>query len=192
MSRVYKPAEDSLLLLRHARARVKGAVLDMGTGSGFIAVELAAKAGVECIVAADLDPNAIKEARRRAEEADVVNKIEFIQSDLFENLGECRFDWILFNPPYLPSEGIVDEPSWTGGVGGKETLEKFLLEASKHLHEEGAIIIILSSQTGFGMGEVAQRFNVEILEEEKLFFERLYCLILRPLSPSGGQDRIPR
>ena len=192
MARVYRPAEDSLLLLRHARGRVHGSVLDMGTGSGFLAVEMASEPLVDGVVAVDVDPEAVKEALRRAEEAGVADRIEFVVSDLFRELEGRRFDWILFNPPYLPSEGAVDEASWAGGKVGDEVTMSFFHEARNHLEPDGAIIMVYSSHTGLDLGEVEKRYTVHELGESPLFFERLVCLILEPVSPSGIRGRSRR
>jgi HemK-related putative methylase len=115
MAGVYKPAEDTLLLLRHAERLVEGDVLEMGTGSGYIAIELSHIPRVRRVVGVDIDPDAVKFARNNALEAGVSDNVSFSESDLFKSLGDSRFDWILFNPPYLPSEGAIDELSWGGG-----------------------------------------------------------------------------
>lgn len=179
MTEVYKPAEDSLLLLRNARRLVHGSVLDMGTGSGFIAVEIATKSSVEDVVAVDINLKAITKARKRAEEAGFSNRIEFLVSDLFQSLDGRRFDWILFNPPYLPSEGAVDEASWVGGETGDEALIRFLGEANNHLRPDGAIILVYSSHTGLDINEIEKCYSTVVLEEISIFFERLSCMILR-------------
>jgi release factor glutamine methyltransferase len=192
MARVYRPAEDSLLLLAHTRGRVHGSILDMGTGSGFLAVEVASQPLVDEVVAVDVDPKAVNEAMSRAQEAGVADRIEFIVSDLFWGLEGRRFDWILFNPPYLPSEGAADEASWTGGRVGDETTMRFLHEAGGHLEPDGAIIMVHSSHTGLDLGEVEKMYTVYKLGESSLFFERLVCLMLEPVSPSGTRDRSRR
>ncbi len=192
MARVYRPAEDSLLLLKHARGRVHGSVLDMGTGSGFLAVEIASEPHVDEVVAVDMDPEAIRETVKRAEEAGVADRIDFVVSDLFRGLEGRRFNWILFNPPYLPSEGAADEASWAGGKVGDETTMRFLHEAGGHLELDGAIILVYSSQTGLDLGEVEKMYTVYKLGESSLFFERLVCLMLEPVSPSGTRDRSRR
>jgi release factor glutamine methyltransferase len=192
MARVYRPAEDSLLLLAHARGRVHGSVLDMGTGSGFLAVEVASEPLVDEVVAVDVDPEAVKEAVRRAEEAGVADRIEFVVSDLFRGLEGRRFDWILFNPPYLPSEGAADEASWAGGEVGDETTMRFLLEAGGHLEPDGAILLVYSSHTGLDLGEVEKMYTVYKLGESSLFFERIVCLMLELVSPSGTRDKSRR
>jgi release factor glutamine methyltransferase len=192
MARVYRPAEDSLLLLAHARGRVHGSVLDMGTGSGFLAVEVASEPLVDGVVAVDVDPQAVKEAVMRAEEAEVADRIEFVVSDLFRGLEGRVFNWILFNPPYLPSEGAADESSWAGGEVGDEAIMRFLHEAGGHLEPEGAILLVYSSQTGLDLGEVEKTYTVCELGESSSFFERLVCLMLEPVSPSGSRGRSRR
>jgi release factor glutamine methyltransferase len=189
MTRVYGPAEDSMLLLRNIEGRVYGSVLDMGTGSGIHAITAAREIRVTRVVAVDIDPEAVELTRKRAEEQGVSERIEFRVGDLFEGLEGMLFDWILFNPPYLPSDGTVDEASWSGGESGIEVIEKFLREAISHLMPSGAILMVYSSQTGLDIEAVEMDYVVEVLEDFPLFFEVLYCLLLRPFSPSVGPGR---
>lgn len=190
MSRVYRPAEDSYLLLKHAKERAEGNILDMGTGSGILAVEIATLEKAEKVIAADIDPQAIEEAQARAHEAGVSARLEFVKSDLFENIGERQFDLILFNPPYLQAEEGADEPSWSGGGEGGEVILRFLRDSPRHLSPGGRILLIVSSQTGIDMEKVGRAYRIETLEEVPLFFEVLRCLLLEPVSPSGAPDRI--
>ena len=180
MTGVYRPAEDSELLLRHARPRFRDSVLDMGTGSGFLAVEAASDPRVERVVAVDIDPDALDSARSRARAVEVVVEIEFVLGDLFEGLEGERFDLIVFNPPYLPSEGDADEPSWSGGAAGNEVMLRFLGEADAHLNPDGDVLMIYSSESGLTLADVDKKYSTTILEELPLFFERLYCVLLRP------------
>jgi release factor glutamine methyltransferase len=191
MTSVYGPAEDSMLLLRNIEGRLHGSVLDMGTGSGIYAITAALETRVTRVVAVDIDSEAVELARKRAEEQGVSERIEFRVGDLFEGLEGELFDWILFNPPYLPSEGAADEASWSGGESGIEVIEKFLREAISHLMPSGAILMVYSSQTGLEIEAVERDYVVEVLEDFPLFFEVLYCMLLRPLSPSvyPGRNR---
>jgi release factor glutamine methyltransferase len=189
MARVYGPAEDSMLLLRNAEGRIRGSVLDMGTGRGVLAIAAASEPRVTRVVAVDIDPEAVALARGRAEEQGVSERIEFRVGDLFEGLEAEEFDWILFNPPYLPSEGVADEASWSGGESGKEAIERFLGDAISYLKPSGAILIVYSSQTGLDLKAVERDYAVEVLEKLPLFFEVLFCLMLRPLSPSVGPGK---
>ena len=181
MEDFYRPAEDTILLQRHVVRLVEGSVLDMGTGSGVLAVEAALKPEVTDILAIDINPSAIKEAKRRAAEYNISNKVSFRVSDLFEGVTR-RFDWIVFNPPYLPDEGAKD-PSWEGGVGGADIIERFLRGAPNHLKKGGSILIVYSSLTNLDPSEHPD-YDWEILEVMSLFFEKLYCARLRPVSPA--------
>ena len=180
MAGVYKTAEDTLLLLRHAERLVTGDVLEMGTGSGYIAIELSRKPRVRRVVGGDIDPRAVVFARKNALEAGVSDAIMFLESDLFKNLGDSRFDWILFNPPYLPSEGAIDELSWAGGGKGGELLTRFLSEAPPHLSPGGCILAVVSSQTNFEFEKAERQYIIEVLEEVPLFFETLSCVLFVP------------
>ena len=93
MDEVYKPREDSYILAKHVENNVFGHVLDMGTGSGIQAVVAAKKPEVVKVVAVDLNPRALDAAKVLAVNEGVYNKIEFICSDLFENV-EDRFDCV--------------------------------------------------------------------------------------------------
>jgi release factor glutamine methyltransferase len=184
MAKVYEPAEDSFLLLRHVERLVQGSVLDVGTGSGIQAVAAAAKPDVERVVAVDISPEAIEAAQRRAAEAGVSERVKFRVGDLLTGLADELFDWIVFNPPYLPSEGEADEGSWAGGVAGSETILRFLAEAPRNLRRGGNILLVYSTLTGFDLREIGKSYHVEFLEELPMFFETLFCVLLRPLSPS--------
>ncbi len=182
MAEVYKPAEDTLLLLRHAERLVEGDVLEMGTGSGYIAIELSRMPRVRRVVGVDIDPKAVGMARNNALEAGVSDAVRFLESDLFQNLGDSRFNWVLFNPPYLPSEGVIDELSWAGGEQGGELLMRFLSEAPPHLSPGGRILAIVSSQTNFDFEKAGHQYKIEVLEEISLFFEILSCVLFVPLA----------
>lgn len=169
---VYTPREDSFLLRDYIREmELEGRkVLEIGTGSGIIALE-AAKKDAE-VKAVDINPEAVQYAREQAIKEGLEDKVEFIQSDLFENV-ERTFDLILFNPPYLPGEdGLGDEEIWRGGEKGIEVTRKFLQSASKYLSENGEILVIISSQAD--RKELMREFELEIVDSEKLWFETLY------------------
>jgi release factor glutamine methyltransferase len=150
----------------------------MGTGSGIQAVEAAAKPEVSRVVAVDVNPAAVEAARRLAESSGVAGKMGFAASDLFENV-EGVFDWIVFNPPYLPSEGEADEASWSGGETGAETVRRFLRDAHSHLRKRGVILMVYSDHTGLGVDDF-RGYIVEKLDETRLFFETLFCVALTP------------
>jgi release factor glutamine methyltransferase len=175
---VYRPAEDSFLLAKHVERLTYGKVLDMGTGSGIQAVTAAKKKEVSRVIAVDINPEALVSAREWADKDGVLSKIEFVFSDLFENIAGC-YDWILFNAPYLPSEGKVDEVSWVGGEIGSEVIKRFFKEASDYLSDGGQILLVYSSLSGM-MDDDFMGYNIEFVEENQLFFEKILCVKLNP------------
>lgn len=166
----YPVREDTLLLKRKVEELpLEGKkVLEIGTGNGIVAVTAAEKgAGV---TATDIDPEALEDARERAEKSDVSGKLKFLESNLFEEI-EGSFDYILFNPPYLPGKKEVeDDSTWRGGEKGIEITKKFLEAARDHLEEEGEIYFVASSRSRI---EDLDR-DIEQVDREKLWFEKLY------------------
>ena len=163
--------------MKHVEELVRGRVLDLGTGSGIQAVAASLKPDVEYVLAVDINPEAVEAAKERATHAGVISKIRFLVSDLFTNVKE-RFDWIIFNPPYLPTEGDIDDLTWVGGENGGKTIERFLEGAKSHLLLSGSILMIVSSETGLKKSDYGYVWSV--LEEKALFFETLYCVCLSP------------
>lgn len=155
--------------------------MDMGTGSGYLAVEAALSPNVESVVAVDVNPEAVKATKKRAQSRKVV--IDVRLGNLFEPLHDETFDLILFNAPYLPSEGEPDEPSWSGGATGKEILVQFLDDAISYLKPDGEILVVYSNKTGITDDDLNKNYYFDVLEEYPLFYERLYCVLLRPRYP---------
>lgn len=99
-SEVYTPAEDTYLLADNLEVKEGEKVLELGTGCGLISI-LAAKMGGE-VVSTDITSQALECARKNARSANVEESIDFRRGDLFEPVEGERFDFIVFNPPYLP------------------------------------------------------------------------------------------
>ncbi|HII29472.1 hypothetical protein COV22_03635 [Candidatus Woesearchaeota archaeon CG10_big_fil_rev_8_21_14_0_10_47_5] len=190
----YEPAEDSLMLLRHVKDHAHGLVLDMGAGSGILAVEAAKHARL--VIAADITLAAVR-AAAKASRKEGLNNLLAVHSDLFSfirkrgikekalilgaDLAE-GFDLIIFNPPYLPNDKRAADIAIDGGPHGHELIRGFLLEASDHLKEEGRILLLFSSLTGKSRVDQAAydaMLEFELLEEKRIFFESLYVYLIR-------------
>ncbi|HLN60003.1 MAG TPA: peptide chain release factor N(5)-glutamine methyltransferase [Symbiobacteriaceae bacterium] len=105
------PRLDTAVLVEAAVERLgRGAarVADIGTGSGAIAVAVAALLPAVTVVAVDISPDALAVARQNAERHGVATRIEFRRGDLLVPLAGELFDAVLSNPPY------IDEPEWEG------------------------------------------------------------------------------
>ncbi len=170
---VYYPAEDTLLLLDNLKCG--NYVLEVGTGSGYIAIECA-KRGSR-VVAVDIDEDAINYAKKRAEEEGV--SIIFKKSNLFEKVNGT-FDTIIFNPPYLPGDSKnIKDLQWAGGGDfGDEIVMKFLEEAYSHLKKNGEIYIILSSHNRIPLIK-SLPYKFTRIASLKLAFHEIYVCQLK-------------
>lgn len=173
---VYEPREDTWLLLSALEDMdVAGKrILDMGTGSGALAHACATKGGE--VLAVDLSREAVirtgAEAQRRGLE------VEVVRGDLFSAL-EGRFDFIVFNPPYLPSQTLSDR-AVDGGPDGTVVLHRFLEELSDHLGGRGLALILLSSLNDPSkLFKYFPHFEFEPIKTRSLFLEELIVFRVR-------------
>jgi release factor glutamine methyltransferase len=147
LENVYEPAEDSFLFAENIHVRENEIVLDIGTGCGILGIVAADK--VSQIVAVDVNPYAVRCAKENAKLNNVSNKMCFFQGDLFTAIrDEEKFDLVLFNAPYLPSEDLAKnwlDYAWSGGVAGRQIIDRFILEVPKHLRSSGRILLMQST-----------------------------------------------
>ncbi len=148
---VYEPAEDSFLFAENLMAKEGGIVVDIGTGCGILGI-IAAKRAAN-VLATDMNPYAIQCAKENAKANGVSGKMLFVRGDLFAPIWmECKFDLILFNAPYLPSEGVEKmswtEQAWAGGVSGRKVVDTFIREAPNYLMQNGEILLMQSTLSG--------------------------------------------
>ena len=118
---VYNPAEDSYLLADNLEIQEGQSVLEIGTGSGIVAMY--ASRLTDRITVTDINFDACELARRNFED-NGIEGIEILFGNLFEPVGNRKFDVILFNTPYLPTEDddVIDDTinyAFDGGVNGR-------------------------------------------------------------------------
>lgn len=124
-------------------------VLDMGTGSGIIAITLAVEKPGWRVFAADISTDALQIARENANSLGA--QVEFSESDLFASYEAMKFDLIVSNPPYigtgegLPTEVKDYEPAKAlySGETGDEIYERLAKETPQHLTSTGKLIMEL-------------------------------------------------
>jgi len=186
-NQVYSPEADTVLLLDAARAEVRPGdrVLEVGTGSGIIAAEIARIARV---VATDINPHAVLRARGAG--------VDVVRTDLTAGI-RGPFDLVLFNPPYLPTQPEERVDDWLeyaldGGESGRTVIERFARSAGDVLAPDGRLLLLISSLTGLyevqglfaGLG-----YSAEIALQQDVEDEVLYVLkILR--NDRGAPGRI--
>ena len=145
---VYEPAEDSFLFADNLKVNEGDVVIDVGTGCGILGIIAAEKAAQ--VIAVDINPHAVRCARENALLNHVNDKMSCIQGDLFAAIrNRAKFDLILFNAPYLPSEDAEDsswlECAWSGGPSGRRVIDRFVHDAPKYLKPEGRLLLLQST-----------------------------------------------
>jgi release factor glutamine methyltransferase len=125
-------------------------IMDVGTGSGCIAVTVARELSNVAVLATDRSPAALRVARRNAARRGVAGQIAFLEADLFEGIHGTA-DLILSNPPYVPDgdadgmqpEVVRFEPhvALFGGRDGLDVVRRLLREAPPRLAPGGRLVV---------------------------------------------------
>lgn len=178
---VYQPAEDTYLLADNLQVNRMSKILEIGTGTGIIAIIAAKRASK--VIATDINPHAIDCAVKNIISNKTYN-VELRKGNLFEPVEGEKFDLILFNTPYLPSS--TDEKSddeldaaWNGGLDGREVIDRFLEEVTDYLNPDGKVQMVQSSLSD---NEKTLKkfedlgFKASITACEKCFFEEIVVI----------------
>ena len=173
---VYIPAEDSYLLADNLEIKSGQSVLEIGTGSGIVAMY--ASKLTDDITVTDINFDACLLAEKNFKDNDIEN-IEILFGNLFEPVKNRKFDVILFNTPYLPTEDdeVLDDTinyAFDGGLNGRKVIDLFLNEVGDYLNDGGIVQMIQSSLSG--NEETLEKldhlgFIAEIAASEHFFFE---------------------
>jgi release factor glutamine methyltransferase len=125
-------------------------VLDIGTGSGALAIALAVLFPTARVVATDISPAALRCARRNIHTHHLESRIDLVCCSLFESLRDT-YDLIVSNPPYIPSERLAALPrsvrdyepllALDGGPQGIRIIEKILLQARQYTDKNSIIAL---------------------------------------------------
>lgn len=172
---MYSPSEDTFLMIRGIEKIVSlGTVLEIGVGSGKAAEILGQKTNV--YIGCDIDLSTLNQIAHKE-----LPRTDLVCCDSADCFIDNHFDTIIFNPPYLPSEGIVDQ-TIDGGRHGNEILLKFLESSFKLLKPDGSIFFISSS-----LADVLEikdfikekDSDCEIIMKEHFMFEDIYLFRCR-------------
>ena len=181
---VYLASEDTYLLLETIQEDIKNKVIDssleIGVGSGYISLGLYNQ--VNKMKVTDINPCVIDYITDLKQKYNL-NKLEVIKSNLFKNIKQ-KYDLIIFNPPYVPSESIpkedeIERLSIDGGSFGRKIILSFLIDLNKHLNEGGVCYLLISSFNNphYIFKQILKNnLNYKVLSEKNIFFERLIIL----------------
>lgn len=187
------PEQDTEVLVETALEELKRRgpgeaplrILDLCTGSGCILLSLLHKLGNAGGLGTDLSEEALEAARENAVRLGLQERAAFRQGDLWEPVGDERFDLIVSNPPYVPTDVIptlepevrCGEPyaALDGGEDGLVFYRRIMKEAAGHLKPSGIIIV----ESGFD--EAAQ--IAALMQDQKLRG-------IRTVKDYGGLDRV--
>lgn len=151
-------------------------ILEIGVGSGAISVSLAKFLKGSSILAVDISSYALEVAKKNAEINKVINQIEFLKSNLFENIeiGE-KFDIVVSNPPYIPTKDIDDlqvevkrhEPmlALDGGEDGLDFYKEITNNVNDYLKKDGLLVY----EIGFDQGKDLKKIMSDKFYEIKIW-----------------------
>lgn len=138
-------------------------VLDLCTGSGCIAIAVALEVPGARVDAADISADALAVALKNVHDYGLGERVELVQSDLFDALAGRRYDIIVSNPPYVPPSSMLELPreyrhepelALVAEDNGLDIVAKILAQAADHLKEGGLLIV----EVGESREALEQRF----------------------------------
>jgi release factor glutamine methyltransferase len=160
---VPRPETEELVELVQSRIENRESrILDVGTGSGVIALSLAARFPEAEVYAADISEDALALARENAERIRVIDRIQFVKTNLLDDLDN-NFDLIVANLPYVsttdrnnlaPEVGHDPAVALFAGERGDELVRELVEQAASHLRSNG----LLALEIGVGHSEPLREF----------------------------------
>ncbi len=168
------PRQDTECLVDFLVNLIKGqpkTVLDIGTGSGAIAVSIAALSPYADVVSVDISKEALDVAEDNIRLNGVEGRVRLVESDLFEAIEGETFDIIVSNPPYIPESDklrlmpeVLDyEPELAlfGGEDGLDYYRRIIPEARKYLRSEGLLIFEAGHNQAVEISRMLEQWGYE-------------------------------
>ncbi len=183
---VLVPRPETEILVEEALRRFKGSsILDVGTGSGNIAVTLAKHIPQARVTAIDISEKALEVARANAVAHGVAGRIDFVRADMNEYLSvgayghtPVQFDMVISNPPYIPSGQIASLPAdvqkeprlaLDGGEDGLKFHRALIKSSPPLLRKGGCLMMEFGDGQGFALRALCEQTkafsHIEILHD---------------------------
>ncbi|HEX4580895.1 MAG TPA: peptide chain release factor N(5)-glutamine methyltransferase [Acidobacteriaceae bacterium] len=147
-------------------------IVDIGTGSGILAITLALELPNASVTATDVSPEALAVAQANARALATAERIRFLESDLFAALaGEC-FDCIVSNPPYVATSEVLEpevrdyEPATAlyAGMDGLAVYRRLIPEAFEHLEPGGHLLLEIGHGQRDAIGDLLRAGGFDSIE----------------------------
>lgn len=170
---VYKTSTDTELMIETVKINSNQSFLEIGCGVGIVSIILGKSA--QSGVGTDINELAVKNSKFNAERHNVKN-VQFIKSDLFENIDD-KFDVIVCNPPYnnLTANDDIDKMYWDTN---NEMKERFFNEVGKYLNNNGVIYFGWANFSNLDLNlpfQLAQKNNFEVVDVKSKASPRRTC-----------------
>ena len=168
-------------------------MVDVGTGSGCLAVSLALDCPEATVFATDCSVPALRVARENAQRHDVLRRISFFRGDCLEPLADRafagKFSVIVSNPPYIPADQLdllpwevrafEPLPALDGGLDGLEFYDRLLAESPALLHPGGTLVMEMGVNQSVAVCQKVndkKQFAVKTIRRDQAGTERVICL----------------
>lgn len=170
------PRPDTELLIELCLARLPAdrpcKLIDLGTGSGILAVTLAAERPLAKVIATDLSSAALQVARNNAANLQIAN-VRFLQSHWFDAISDSDFDLVVSNPPYIPDDDphlqqgdVRFEPASAliSPENGLQDIRLIAEQARGHLQANGHLLIEHGYNQQNDVQTIFKRLNYQRVE----------------------------
>lgn len=175
-----RPETELLVMeaIRLAKPLTAPRIIDVGTGTGAIALTLAKHLPHAHVTAVDISPEALEVAKKNAEQLGLVSRVRFQASDLLAAVASEHFDFVVSNPPYIASEVILQLPvtvknfepklALDGGVDGTQIIERLGQSTLDVLNSSGYLLLEIGADQGKSVPAILTRLgysNVTVLPD---------------------------
>ncbi|MEC5164212.1 MULTISPECIES: 50S ribosomal protein L3 N(5)-glutamine methyltransferase [unclassified Janthinobacterium] len=133
-------------------------ILELCTGSGCLAIMLADAFQNATVDAVDISPDALAVARRNVSDYKLESRVTLIESDLYQNVPDKKYDLIITNPPYVNSTSMGKLPqeylcepriALDGGSDGMDLVRKIVAGAAERLTDDGILMVEIGNERAF-------------------------------------------
>jgi release factor glutamine methyltransferase len=165
-------------------------ILDLGTGSGILAITLLAERKQASGYAIDVSAAALAVAKENAALNCVVDRLHFVESSWFSKV-EGKFDLIVSNPPYIPAVDISkldvevkDHDPHMALVGGQDGLECYraiAMEAGEYLAQNGSVVVEIGALQADDVIQIFAKYGFVLFQRLLDLGGHVRCLAFRPI-----------